>query len=103
MNQRRPIHAVFILEKRITDSVATVGPGEALFFVLRAAMDKWGRYLSDTPDERSRTTLRILRNVSEFMKVVPVYRLCVSLNGEFWKEIERILCDPTGAEHDQEV
>jgi hypothetical protein len=33
----------------------------------------------------------IFNNAFEMAKVIPAYRLCISLNGRFWEEIEKVL------------
>lgn len=92
VNTYLPLTSIFLLEKSTMDEVIPLGQGEAMAFVNQLALQVCYRYWADLdPSEmRSRRT-KLLENICELAKVVPAFKLRVSLDGRFWEKIETIL------------
>jgi SynChlorMet cassette protein ScmC len=91
VNESRRIDMLFLLEQHGEDEISSVGSGEALFFVLNLAMDKWRRFTKPGSEDRRTSSHLIFRNVTEFLRRVPVRRLRASLDGQFWMHMEQAL------------
>jgi SynChlorMet cassette protein ScmC len=92
VNNHLPLTSIFLLEKSTVDEVIPLGQGEATAFVNQLALQMCYRYWADLdPTEmRSRRT-KLLENICELGRVVPAFKLRVSLNGRFWEKIETVL------------
>lgn len=87
-----PLSAVFFLQRAEDDNVIPLEQIRSAVLINEYAMqgcimgkialDKEGRLL---------LSKRIFNNACELAKTIPAYILEVSLHGEFWKEIERVL------------
>jgi SynChlorMet cassette protein ScmC len=87
-----PLRAVFLLEQGDEDRAEPAGPGHAAG-MLAELVRQTSRYLQRhmTIDEISALNLHLFNNVCSLAKAVPSYTLQATLEGEFWKEIERVL------------
>ena len=86
------IAAVFFLEQSSTDAVVRMGQGKAASYVTQLAAEMLHRTWS--AQERlngAALSKGLFRDASAFAKQVPAYRLKLSLQGAFWKQIERVV------------
>jgi len=87
-----PLKAIFLLKQSKKDFVEPLGKGQAVSLLNETAEQVW-MGLSDDFDNTIKKEMRLLRfeNICEMIKVIPVYLLHLSLTGEFWKEIDKVL------------
>ena len=87
-----PLRGIFYLSQNNTDRVEPIGLGEGLCLLLDSAdqsLKLMSRELS--LDENRALHLQRLENACAFVSEVPGYRLLISLDGDFWREIERVM------------
>ena len=86
------IAAVFFLEQSSTDAVVPLGQGKAASYVTELAAEMLHRTWS-AQERLNGAALgkRLFEDASAFAKQVPAYRLKLSLQGAFWKQIERVV------------
>jgi SynChlorMet cassette protein ScmC len=87
-----PLSAIFFLERGENDKVFPVGEGEAAISITKSAIQPWRRTWIDM-DRGKEISLRrkLFDNACEIAKAVPAFKLRVSLNGQFWEEMEKVL------------
>ena len=87
-----PICGAFFLEQARADEVVPVGQGEAAILMSEAAGQIYRKFWRklDVEDER-KPRMEIFHNACQVAKLIPAFRLRVSLNGRFWEPIERAL------------
>gem|GEM_PF-285356 len=87
-----PLSAIFFIKKGKKDEVIPMGRGEASARMYQAAeqvcLRNW-RYFS-AEEERGEKE-RLFANACELSQKIPAFTLRVSLQGQFWKEIEKVL------------
>ena len=87
-----PLSAVFFLKKGKKDEVIPMGRGEAAARMYQAAeqvcLRNW-RYFS--AEEERREKEKLFANSCELAQNIPALTLHVSLQGQFWKEVEKAL------------
>ena len=87
-----PLRAVFFLSRTHEDKVLPLGRGEAAINLSSSAHQILSGLLGSLPQpERRALRLRVFDNACRLAKSLPVYLLEVSLDGEFWREMERVL------------
>lgn len=87
-----PLSAIFFLEQAAVDEVTLLGQGEATAYTNRLALHVCYRYWADTDSREMRSRRTTLwENICELVRVVPAFKLRVSLNGRFWEKIEEAL------------
>lgn len=87
-----PLSAIFFLEQADADEVIPVGEGEAAASMCQSAMQVCYRYWSDLDRKGSRTLKKgLFKNACELARVIPAFKLRVSLEGRFWEKIESVL------------
>jgi SynChlorMet cassette protein ScmC len=92
VEQAIPLRAMFFLKQAQCERLEPIGQGHAAATIFessqQAAMMEWPEAIGETD-----RTLRAQRftNACALAKAVPAYTLELSLTGEFWKEMERVL------------
>jgi SynChlorMet cassette protein ScmC len=85
-----PLKAVFFLAQADRDRIQAVDQGKALCLLLEHTQHFGFNTLRDLDDEKVREIqLQRFDNACALVKVIPSYRLWISLAGTFWNEIER--------------
>jgi len=86
------LSAVFFLDRAGVDSVHPVGRGEAAVLLNQSATQVCARQMDRLDDEVRREWRKALfENASDLARSVPAFRLRVSPEGDFWREIETVL------------
>ena len=87
-----PLLAIFFIKKGKRGEVISMGKGEAAARMYQAAQQvclrNW-RYFS-AEDERGEKE-KLFANSCQLAKKIPAFTLQVSLQGEFWKEVEKVI------------
>ena len=92
VNTNLPLTSIFLLEKSTMDEVIPLGHGEATAFVNQLALQMCYRYWADLDPAKMRSSrTQLMENICELVRVVPAFKLRVSLNGRFWEKIETVL------------
>ena len=87
-----PLSAIFFLERGETDQSLPVGQGKAASFINESAAQVGQRTWIRLPrEEKRRLRRKAFDNACELAKVIPAFKLRVSLNGRFWEEMEKVL------------
>jgi SynChlorMet cassette protein ScmC len=103
VQQAVPLRALFVLEQGKEDLVGPMGPGHAVALLTELARQTSRHFLRDMPlDEIAAFNLQRFENLCALARAVPAYLLHVSLDGPFWTEIERVMCEGEG-QRDQAV
>jgi len=87
-----PLSAIFFLEQASIDKVMPLGdPSEAVLSVFGAAKQVWEPFWERmAPEGKVKTSSTLFHNASEIAAAVPCFRLSATLNGEFWREMEKV-------------
>ena len=87
-----PLSGIFFIEQSKTDEFIPVGVGESAVLISEAAAQVCERFWQEM-DGKSQRKLRaeLFDNACEMARAIPAFRLCVSLHGRFWEEIENAL------------
>lgn len=87
-----PVSAVFFVEHAAEDEATAVGRGKAAILInaLAAQMMQPGMIYLDEEMKRN-LRLRLFENALAVARTVPAFQLKVSLDGQFWVEMERVL------------
>ncbi|KKK54106.1 hypothetical protein LCGC14_3088070, partial [marine sediment metagenome] len=88
-----PLTAIFFLEQSDRDkAVALKKQDQAILMVFEAAKEVWKSVWERVGvTEKIEQSSALFHNAAEMAGVIPAYRLRVTLHGEFWKEMERVL------------
>ncbi len=86
------LSAIFFLERSEHDEVITLERKRSIFLIneMSVQASTVGLLNIDKEEERA-VRLRLFNNSCELSKFIPAYILRVSLHGQFWKEIEKVL------------
>lgn len=87
-----PIRAIFLIEKAAKTEILEIKKVEAIKKLFDLSFERIYlnvRNMKDT--NRIKINTKLFNNICNLIKVIPVYRLGVSLEGEFWKETERVI------------
>lgn len=89
-----PLRAIVVLEQGPVDRIEPLGPGHAVALLSELAQQA-SEHLVQTmpPDEVVAFHYQRFDNLCALARGVPAYLLHVSLDGAFWTEIERVLCE----------
>ena len=91
-----PLKGIFILEQAAEDRVNRLGIAQVVGLLLESTEQAFSPMMRDMEKDRARAhRLQRFDNVSQLAKTVPCYRLCLSLEGTFWHEIERAVTEST--------
>jgi len=88
-----PLEAVFFLVRSETESVETLGRNDGLIRLLKSSSQVSSlatTMVSDVEQKRQINT-RWFENLADVAAKVPMYRLCLSLDGEFWKNLDHVI------------
>ena len=87
-----PLSAIFFLEQSSTDEAVPVNePADAVLMIFGAAKQVWEPVWDRMElNEKRGQSSTLFHNASEMAGIVPAYRLRATLDGEFWKEMERV-------------
>jgi len=97
VQQAVPLRAIFVLEQGDEDRVEPMGPGHAVALLAELARQASTYYLRGKPlDEIAAFNFQRFENLCALVRTVPAYLLHVSLDGAFWIEIERVICEDEG-------
>ncbi len=88
-----PLSAIFFLEQSDQDeAVALKKQDQAILMVFEAAKEVWKSVWERVGvTEKIEQSSALFHNAAEMAGIIPAYRLRVTLHGEFWKEMERVL------------
>jgi len=87
-----PLKAIFLLKQAEEDKASAIGQGEAAIYLSRSANDiviPFARRL--IPEENRTLERRVFDNACRLAKALPAFILEFSREGEFWREIDRVL------------
>ena len=92
VEQAVPLRAIFILEQSANDRLEPIGTGRAVTLLNELSRQASDHLLRNMPRADIGTfNLRRFENLCALAQSLPAYLLHVSLNGTFWKLIERAL------------
>jgi len=87
-----PVSAIFFLEQSEKDEVIPLSAEKASILIssssVQALEKTWKRMIAE---EKTVMIKAIFNNAFEMATVIPAYRLRVSLNGQFWEEVEKVM------------
>ena len=88
-----PLSAIFFLEQSDRDeAMALKKQDQAILMVFEAAKEVWKSVWERVEvTEKIEQSSALFHNAAKMAGVIPAYRLRVTLHGEFWKEMERVL------------
>ena len=87
-----PLAAIFFLQQGKTDEVVPVRQGEAAVSIYQSAMQVYHLNWRKLDREELRVFRRkLFDNACELARVIPAFKLRVSLKGRFWEEMEKVL------------
>ena len=86
-----PLSAIFFLERAEADEVASLGRGQAAVRIVQSTMQVWDKWFLLDAKEKGASRSTCFENACELAKAVPAFLLRVSLKGQFWKEMEKVL------------
>lgn len=87
-----PLSAIFFLEQSKNDEVVPIGSGVAAGYTYLYATQGYTRSLLGMDHHgQKREKMDLFNNTCKMAKKVPAYMLKVSLTGNFWDEINRVL------------
>jgi len=87
-----PLATIFFLEQAETDEIIPIGEGEATVRIYQSSEQLYSiDFMNPEEEEKTRLKKELFNNACELAKTVPAYILRVSLTGQFWKEIEKVL------------
>lgn len=87
-----PLAGVFFLEQSEVDEIKPLGEGQAAVLMAESAIQVYRKFWRTSAREDKRPfRLEIFNNACKMAKLIPAYRLCVSLHGEFWKKMEQVI------------
>ncbi len=91
-----PLSMIFFLEQAEADEVVRIGQGQAAGLMTGSAMQVYDPNWNNLDKEELRVfRKKLFDNACELAKVIPTFRLRVSLKGRFWEEIEKVLSHRT--------
>jgi len=87
-----PIYAIFFLRQDSSDKVVQLSKVNIPFFMIGSVLHVLKKSpLCVTQDEQNKIRECLFNNAVNMTKSIPVFQLRLSLNGRFWKEIEKVL------------
>jgi SynChlorMet cassette protein ScmC len=87
-----PLKTVFFLKQAPKDAAKSIGQGEAAIYLSRASGEILMPFMRHLGPDRARILrTRAFDSACMLAKSVPAFILDVSLEGEFWAEMERVL------------
>lgn len=88
-----PLDAIFFLSRSETEEVETLGRGEGLVRLVKssAQVSTLATKMIESPEMKMAINAQWFSNLTDLADKVPMYRLCLSLNGEFWKNMDLVM------------
>jgi len=87
-----PLAAIFFLEQAEIDNVVPMGRGQAAVSIAQSAMQVYDLNWSNVDRAEVRAFRRkLFDNGCDLARVIPAFKLQVSLDGRFWEKIEKVL------------
>lgn len=87
-----PLKAIFFLKQADKDKASAIGQGETAIYIGRSSTEILTSFVRRLEASAGRALKqRIFDNACRAAKAIPAYILEVSLVGQFWKEIERVI------------
>lgn len=92
IQQHISISAIFFLEQSKTDEVIPLAKGEAAMKTYSSYEQAIGSAIT-TDNEKLKRLFRkeLFENACNFAEIVPCFTLRLTIDGQFWKEIEKVL------------
>ena len=92
VQQSFPLHAILFLKQAKVDKVISIGKGQASLLIAQSAKEVYDRNWKNLEHKEKIILWKdIFDNACKLSKAVQSYHLHVSLTGQFWKEIEKVL------------
>jgi SynChlorMet cassette protein ScmC len=87
-----PLSAIFFIEQSEIDEVIPIRMGQSAIRITGSADQVCGKFLrSVSQEEKLEFKRNLFSNAYEMAKKVPAFQLRVSLNGNFWEKIEKVI------------
>jgi SynChlorMet cassette protein ScmC len=87
-----PLSAIFFLEQSEKDEVIPLSKEQSVILMTNSSKQVYDRsWRWIIKNNQTIIMKNIFNNAFEMAKVIPAYRLRVSLNGRFWEEIEKVI------------
>jgi SynChlorMet cassette protein ScmC len=87
-----PLSAILFLEQAESDQVIPIGQGQAAALVYASTTQVCARNWMTLSREQLTTARKsVFESACDLAKEIPAYKLEVSLEGNFWEEMERVL------------
>jgi SynChlorMet cassette protein ScmC len=87
-----PLSAIFFIEQSEIDEVIPIRMGESAIKITGSADQVCQKFLRDVSQEEKLEFKRnLFSNAYDMAKKIPAFQLRVSLNGNFWEKIEKVI------------
>jgi SynChlorMet cassette protein ScmC len=87
-----PLSAIFFIEQSPYDEVIPLSIPESAMLITESSAQTWNRFFSCMARElQIKISQEIFNNAFNIAKSIPAFRLRVSLIGQFWEKIEKII------------
>jgi len=87
-----PLSAIFFIEQSDHDEIIYIDRREATLSITGSAKQILAIFLHGMKKEQKiDISTKMFNNAFDMAKKIPVFRLLVSLNGQFWKEVEKVV------------
>ncbi len=87
-----PLKAIFCLERGERDEAIPMGQAKGAVQIAGLAREEvLPPWMKMNPADKAAIRRKLFENACRLVSWVPVYRLRATLDGEFWKEIDRVL------------
>jgi SynChlorMet cassette protein ScmC len=94
VNHAVPLKGIFFLSQAKEDVAEPIGAGETACLLFESSQQTMWPLLRFLNTEEGRDIhLRRFENICTLVRRVPCYRLHLSLDGAFWREIERVITE----------
>ena len=92
IQQYVPLSSIFFLDRLQSDQVITIKQGKSALYINNSSDQIFGDKLRDSNQEEYLSIKKkSFDNSCQIAKTVPVFKLQISLDSQFWKEIEKVL------------
>jgi len=85
-----PLSAIFFIEQSSYDEVIPLNIPEATMLITESSAQVWNKFLSYMGTElKTKISQGLFNNAFNIARIVPAFRLRVSLTGRFWEKVEK--------------
>jgi SynChlorMet cassette protein ScmC len=92
VQQHLPLGGIFLLEQAQTDEIVALGQGEATACICQSSIQAFRLSWTNLEHKEIRILKqKIFETACELVKAVPTFKLRISLSGQFWQEIDKVL------------